>query len=201
MSQQLMNWKKFIIRKLKKSQIIQIIDERKLKIRIIEETVPLFIAIQKHHEQLIFDIVEMIIHNIVLKMSWLKLHNSDVNWKKKIFIFKKCDCVIDIKFMHQQRSMINKKKSFEKFLISIKNDSKMKFISTIIILSQKKQQVKKNKKNYAFSKSLEKKNKRQDQVKKKLKKSLSENIFEKYRKWKHLFQKKLTANALFKHQL
>ena len=50
MSQQLMNREEFVTRKLKKSQIIQIIDERKLKIRIIEEIVPLFIAIQKHHE-------------------------------------------------------------------------------------------------------------------------------------------------------
>ena len=45
MFQQLMNRKKFIIWKLKKSQIIQIIDERKLKIQIIEEIVSLFIAI------------------------------------------------------------------------------------------------------------------------------------------------------------
>ena len=69
MFQQLMNREEFVIRKLKKSQIIQVIDEKKLKIRIIKEIVSLFIAIQKHHEQLIFDIIEMIIHNIVLKMS------------------------------------------------------------------------------------------------------------------------------------
>ena len=68
MFQQLMNRERFVIQKLKKSQIIQVIDERKLKIRIIEEIVPLFIAIQKHHEQLIFNIVEMIIHNIILRM-------------------------------------------------------------------------------------------------------------------------------------
>ena len=85
--------------------------------------------------------------------------------------------------MHRQRSMINKKKSFDELLTSTKNDSrKMKFVSTIIVLSQKKQQVKKNKKNYASSESLERKNKQQDQVKKKLKKSLSENIFEEYKK-------------------
>ena len=45
MFQQLMNREEFVTQKLKKSQIIQIIDERKLKIRIIEEIVPLFIAI------------------------------------------------------------------------------------------------------------------------------------------------------------
>ena len=143
----------------------------------------------------------MIIHNIVLKMFWLKLYNSDVNWEKKIFIFKKCDYVIDIKFMHRQRSMINEKKNFDEFLTLIKNDLKMKFVSTIIVLNQKKQQVRKDEKNYAFSKNFEINNKRQDQVKEKLKKSLSENIFEEYKKWKHLFREKLTTDALFKHQL
>ena len=78
--------------------------------------------------------------------------------------------------------MINEKKNFNEFLILIKNDLKMKFASTIIALSQKKQQVKKDERNYASLKSLGKKNKRQDQIKKKLKKSLSENIFEEYKK-------------------
>ena len=84
--------------------------------------------------------------------------------------------------MHQQRLMINKKKSFDELLISTKNDLKMKFVSIIIVLNQKRQQIKKNERNYASSKNFERKNKRQDQIKKKLKKLLSENIFEKYKK-------------------
>ena len=64
--------------------------------------------------------------------------------------------------MHRQRSMINKKKNLDEFLISTKNDSKMKFVSTVIALSQKKQQVRKDEENYAFLKSFGKKNKRQD---------------------------------------
>ena len=84
--------------------------------------------------------------------------------------------------MHQQRSMINKKKSFDELLTLTKNDLKMKFASTIIVLSQKKQQVRKNEKNYALLENFKRKNKRQDQVKKRLKKSLSENIFKEYRK-------------------
>ena len=84
--------------------------------------------------------------------------------------------------MHRQRSMINEKKNFNEFLTSIKNDLKMKFVLTIIVLSQKKQQIKKNEKNYASLKNLKRKNKRQDQIKKRLKKSLSKNIFEKYKK-------------------
>jgi len=37
--------------------------------RVNKETKPLSIAIQQHHEKLIFDIVRIITHNIVLKMS------------------------------------------------------------------------------------------------------------------------------------
>ena len=84
--------------------------------------------------------------------------------------------------MHRQQLMINEKKNFNELLISTKNDLKMKFISTIIVLSQKKQQVKKDEKNYASSENFERKNRRQDQVKKKSEKSLSENISEKYKK-------------------
>ena len=43
----------------------------------------MMITIQNHQETLIFDIVKIIIHNIILKMPWLKLHNSDISWKKK----------------------------------------------------------------------------------------------------------------------
>jgi len=36
--------------------------------RVNKETKPLLIAIQQHHEELIFDIVEIITHDIVLEM-------------------------------------------------------------------------------------------------------------------------------------
>ena len=69
----------------------------------------------------------MITHDIVLNIFWLKLHNLNVNWKKK-FIFKKCEYVIDIKFVHQQRLIINKKHelNFTKHSITIKNNFKKK---------------------------------------------------------------------------
>ena len=72
--------------------------------------------------------------------------------------------------MHRQRSMINEKKSFDKFLTSTKNNSKIKFASTIIVLNQKKQQIRKDEGNYAFSESFEKKKKTKKKIKKKKKK-------------------------------
>ena len=49
----------------------------------------LSMTIQQHHEKIIFDIVFMTKHDKVLKIPWLKKHNSDVNWKKKNIYMKK----------------------------------------------------------------------------------------------------------------
>ena len=48
----------------------------------------LSITIQQYHEKLIFNIVRMITHDVVLKIFWLKKHNSTIDWKKKIHIWK-----------------------------------------------------------------------------------------------------------------
>ena len=74
----------------------------------------------------------MINHNFVLKLFWLKKHNSKIDWIKKKFQFKKCDCVVDIKFTYRQNSIINKKWNLKKitkneFAISTKNDNIKKF--------------------------------------------------------------------------
>ncbi len=47
--------------------------------RVNKETKSLSIAIQQHHEKLIFDIVGITTHDIVLGMSWLKQHNLEVD--------------------------------------------------------------------------------------------------------------------------
>ena len=91
-------------------------------------------TIQRYHEKIIFEIVQMIIHDLVLNMFWLKLHNSNVNWGKKTLTLKKCDCVIDIQFTHRQWSMINEEyeSNYKKFSIATKNDFTKKFVSTNI---------------------------------------------------------------------
>ena len=39
--------------------------------------------IQRYHEKIIFEVVEMITYDFVLNIFWLKLHNLNVNWEKK----------------------------------------------------------------------------------------------------------------------
>ena len=96
--------------KKKDAYNLMTIDEDSLKDNdemIIEEIISLTMTFQQHHEELTLNVVRMINHDIVLKMSWLKMHNLNIDWETKIFIFEKCDCVIDIQFTHRQRSMIN----------------------------------------------------------------------------------------------
>ena len=72
MSQSLTRDKEFTTRRKKDFYDLIVIDENSLfneNERVNEETISLSIAIQQHHEKFIFDIVEMIIHDIVLNMS------------------------------------------------------------------------------------------------------------------------------------
>ena len=66
------NKKSLLIRKKKNAYNLMIINENSLKNNdemIIEEIIPLTMTFQQHHEELILNIVRMINHDIVLKMS------------------------------------------------------------------------------------------------------------------------------------
>ena len=69
-----------------------------------KETIPLPLAIQQHHEEIVLDVTDMASHNIVLGMTWLEKHNPIIDWKKGVLRFQRCDCVIDIRPIHRQRS-------------------------------------------------------------------------------------------------
>ena len=64
-----MNKYQFNIIKLKKFQHLLMINEDKLKIIIIKKTIPLFMTIQRHHEIITFEVVQIITHDFVLNMS------------------------------------------------------------------------------------------------------------------------------------
>ena len=44
-----------------------------------QETIPLPVAFQKHHKELVFDVVDIASHNIILGVPWLRKHNPQVN--------------------------------------------------------------------------------------------------------------------------
>ena len=147
--------------------------------------------------------MQIITHDFVLKMFWLKLHNLNVNWGNKTIKLKKCECVIDIQFTHRQRSMTNKQHelNFVKYSTTIKNNLRKRFALTNIERNQSNQEVKNEEENYAFSKNLDKSKRSKDKRRKLLKKMINlKNILEEYKIWKHLFQEEVTIKVLFKHQ-
>ena len=68
MFQALVNREGFSTRKLEKSYLIQVVSGDELDTKITKKTALMIMTIQNHQEALIFDIVEMIIHNIILEM-------------------------------------------------------------------------------------------------------------------------------------
>ena len=162
----------------------------------IEKTISLSMIIQQHHEKIIFDIVFIIKHDIVLKIFWLKKHNFDVNWKKKIFTWKKHQ---NMKMLstHWQNIMIDeisnlKKIARREITISTKKDDfkRKKSDSTDINQGEAGHEVKNTEKNHAISK---------DSLKRQKKKEVPV-ISNVYKKWRNLFQEKELTKELSRHQ-
>ena len=71
------------------------------------ETIPLPLAIQRHHEEITLDVIDTASHDIVLRMPWSEKHNPVIDWTKGVLGFARCDCVIDIDPIRWQRSPID----------------------------------------------------------------------------------------------
>ena len=138
----------------------------------------LLMTAQQHHKTIIFDIVEMVTHDVVLEISWLKQHNSIINWKKEVLKFEKCEHIIIFDSVHSQCWTTDKKSYKELAATSIKNNlKKQDSVSVDTQLDQQNQQIRNQKRG---DKPLD--------------------IFKKYKQWEYLFQKETTAKVLFKHQ-
>ena len=139
----------------------------------------------------------MITHDIVLEMPWLKKHNSDVDWIKRVLTFKWYNCVSYIQSTHQQSSMMNKKQSWNltascKLAVLNKNNWQKEFISADTNINQLNHEARVNEESHESSENLESMNI--------TRKTPQKHVLHIYRKWKHLFQKEKTATAVSKHQ-
>ena len=162
---------------------------------IIEEIISLTMTFQQHHEELILNVVRMINHDVVLRMPWLKMHNLNINWETRVFIFERCDCVIDTQFTHRQRSMINEqtnRKSIVKneLINANKNIVKQMFDFINIVKGQASREVRIDEESHAPFEISNKSKSRNTLMR----------IFDEYKQWKHLFLKKITTKTLLKHQ-
>ena len=164
--------------------------------RVDRETKPLPIAIQQHHEELTFDIVGMATHDIVLKMPWLKQHNSEVDWNTRVLKFEQCDHAIHIQSTHWQRSIVDERQSRNsiarcELAFLKKNDQHIESDSTGTSKGQLSQNVRAHEEICEPSKNLGKSDKARESLK---------HIPRIYNRWEHLFQEEKTAKVLPKHQ-
>ena len=67
------------------------------------ETIPLPLAIQQHHEEIVLDVTAMASWDIVLGMPWLRKHNPVVDWKKGVLTFEGCGCATRIKPVQRRK--------------------------------------------------------------------------------------------------
>ena len=132
--------KKFFIRSKNKNAFEAFAIREGFVDKMNQKTISLSVAIQQHHEELIFDLIKMIIHEVVLKDSWLKKHNSSINWETRILTFEKCDCVIDIMSEHRQKTMTDERNKTKKLAHIRKEDLKTNFSSSDINRDQLNQQ-------------------------------------------------------------
>ena len=128
----------------------------------------------------------MIIHEIVLKDSWLKKHNSSIDWETRILTFERCDCVIDILFEHRQQTMSNEKSKIKRLAHIRRGDLKTNFSSSDIDKDQLNQQNRVRKESHVPSEYFE-----SNDIKK---------LPSVYKKWTFLFREEKSTKILFKHQ-
>jgi hypothetical protein len=123
-------------------------------------------------------------HYIVLGMPWLKQHNPTIDWRSKVLRFQGCDCVIDPRPTHRQRSVVDERKGQTRTrtacvaITSTKASSENDTGSAGTGLGgQTGHEARVSEGSHAPS-----------------------DIPEQYSKWKRLFQEEENANALPRHQ-
>ena len=76
------------------------------------ETVPLSLVLQQHHEKISLDVMAMARHDIVLGTPWLERHNPVIDWIQRVLRFERCICVTDINPRHRQSAMLDEERPF-----------------------------------------------------------------------------------------
>lgn len=72
-----------------------------------QETLPVPCVIQKHHEEIVLDVVFMKTHDVVLGIPWLRKHNPAIDWTRGVLRMKKHGLVTQLNLTQWQRSPVN----------------------------------------------------------------------------------------------
>ena len=143
------------------------------------ETIPLPLALQRHHEEITLDVTDMASHDVVLGMPWLRKHNPIIDWRRGVLRFEQCDCVIDIEPTRGRRFAADEVREFNLMRDSppIQEPSEMESLSPATQRGQRGQQGRKQEGSNA-----------------------PPNIPREYRKWMRLFEEEDGKEALPKHR-
>ncbi len=92
------------------------------EIRVSDETLPIEMATQQHHEDITFDVVELATQDIYLGMPWLRQHNPSMDWRKGVLRFENCEHFIARHPAHRQRTMADEETNVQWNIASKKDD-------------------------------------------------------------------------------
>ena len=152
--------------------------------RVDEETFSLPVAIQRHHEEITFDVVGMATHHVILEMPWLNKHNPEINWKTGVLKFGRTGDVTSIKSTRWQWTSVDEKQNRRP--VEACNASVSKYKGD---LQQRGSD------SSAISKGQRGNEERAIEGN-----DAPSGIPREYEKWAHLFEEETTAKALPRHQ-
>ncbi|CAG8710500.1 5984_t:CDS:2 [Cetraspora pellucida] len=51
------------------------------------------LMVENHYEEIKFNLIQMLHHHVILRLSWLAYHNSSINWHERILKFPDAGCI------------------------------------------------------------------------------------------------------------
>ena len=82
----------------------------------VKNEITIHLSIQKYHENVTFNVIELINYDIIFDISWLRRNNSQIDWKKKSWISKINKSFISYIFwiirMRMRRNILKYEKKF-----------------------------------------------------------------------------------------
>jgi hypothetical protein len=79
--------------------------------KITHEVTGVTLSIQDHQEKMTFDVFGLATHDIILGLPWLRKHNPQIDWKKKMFLFECCGTdATTSQPTHRRHTMVDERK-------------------------------------------------------------------------------------------
>ena len=77
----------------KKNFYSVLLADKKTKLLVEYETLPIKLVLGSHVEEITFDVLSTLSYPMIIGLTWLKLHNPVVDWKNHTLVFGRCDCI------------------------------------------------------------------------------------------------------------